>query len=118
MSFQNGIDWDLVNVRSKYYLQAWGAWAAHGEEAKRLGCRSILAALSASASMPVEDVGASVDAVIRILPSDMVMLAVLLYQKRRLQKDICRELGISLASVEFSVRALKLAVFVGVEKNS
>lgn len=117
MSFENGLDENAVNKWATMYLKTWGAWAARGDESRQLGYGQSTLSIPGAREVPVESLGEAVDGVIRVLPPLMVRLAVLLYQRRHPQRAVMREMRLSAATFHTHIHALKMAAWVGVEKN-
>jgi hypothetical protein len=100
------------------YLHLWGSWASQGCETGRLGYgKSTLAAIKCCA-VPVETVGEAVDRVLCCLPVRYRNVAVLLYQRRHSLSSVCRLCGCSGRALDETVRYIKTAVYVGIEKNN
>lgn len=96
-----------------YLLRQWGAWAASGHEARRLGYPRSTLFVRKAADRTDLSAGADVDKVLQRLSREMVRLAVLHYQKRCSVKAARSDMGLSHACYCSLLKALRIAVFIG-----
>ena len=111
------IENDEITNRAGWYLETWGAWAASGDGAAGLGYGKNVLALGRGRSVPVDSVALAVESVLHVLSDEYRQIAVLVYQ-RRWPVGIARaRIGLGISAFDMRIKALKLAVYAGVENS-
>ena len=111
------IDDKEVIRRANFYLENWGSWSAHGGNGKELGYGRSTLSHPGALPVPIDKLGEQVDRVLTILPTELVSLAVLIYQKRVPIKAARVRINLSQSALELKLRVLRWSVFVGIEKK-
>ena len=97
------------------FLCAWGKWSISGNELTRIG--SLHSTLGGKTNHQTidDDVGEVVDGIIALLPSEIKMLAILSYQKHLTIASVSHQVGMSGATIDIKLRALRLSIYLAIK---